>query len=204
LKLNNVDVFDDREFRIKNGVCSSVAWCYTELKENICPVLHMSVILICECDMGQTDWYVNVTWDRRTDRLIRFLQLNCKIILRNGLNVRQSLLYVHKPNMKPVVSLWPNPSILWAGPGTSDPATLWEGNRVLELGVRRPDAVACRRLSCVMTNITLLTGLEARGCREWESSCGWANSKKHEIYQKKNYTTYRSRMVAYSPSLIIP
>jgi hypothetical protein len=25
LKLNNVDVFDDREFRIKNGVCSSVA-----------------------------------------------------------------------------------------------------------------------------------------------------------------------------------
>ena len=33
-----------------------------------------------------------------------------------------------------VVSQGPNPSVLWASPGTSDPTTLWKENRVLDLG----------------------------------------------------------------------
>ena len=35
------------------------------------------------------------------------------------------------------------PSVLWASPGTSDPATLGDGNRIVELGVQGPDPLAC-------------------------------------------------------------
>ena len=44
------------------------------------------------------------------------------------------------------VSEGPKPSVPWASPGTSDPPTLWEGNRELELGVLGPDPVACHHL----------------------------------------------------------
>jgi len=47
-----------------------------------------------------------------------------------------------------VVSQGSNPSVLWASPGTSDSATLGEGNRLLKLRVWRSDLVACHRLSC--------------------------------------------------------
>ena len=48
-------------------------------------------------------------------------------------------LYVVSPGSKPLVH--------WGGPGTSNSATVGEGNRLLELGVRGPDTVACHRLS---------------------------------------------------------
>jgi len=41
-----------------------------------------------------------------------------------------------------------NPSVLWASPGTSDSATLGEGNLFLKPRVWGPDLVACHHLSC--------------------------------------------------------
>jgi len=49
------------------------------------------------------------------------------------------ILYVVSPGSKPLV--------LWDGPGMSKSATLGEGNRLLELRVRRPDPDACHHLS---------------------------------------------------------
>ena len=47
-----------------------------------------------------------------------------------------------------VLSQGHNPSVLLTSPGTSEKATLWEGNRLLEIWVRGPDPISCHHLSC--------------------------------------------------------
>ena len=70
-------------------------------------------------------------------RNLKFLEPSGLVQICNGSAL--PYLYVVSPGSKLLVH--------WDGPGTSNSATVGEGNRLLELGVRGPDTEACHYIS---------------------------------------------------------